>query len=105
MAPNVRALVTWIPKNEGGRNIPPVGPRYVSVVRFEEAMEAYSKNAWSLVIEFARRPGDSLVVEAVVSFLMDDAPHHLLHPGGKFEIFEGSRKVGYGEVISVIDPS
>lgn len=95
----VKAEISWVPKNEGGRDSPPLGPRYITVARFEEEKEKYPKEAWSLVVEFSRMASESHELIADVSFLMDDAPDYLLHPGSKFDLFEGRKLVAKGEVI------
>jgi hypothetical protein len=99
MKKRVKAKISWVPKNKGGRESPPPGPRYITVSRFEEEKDNYPKEAWSLVLEFSRLPGRSLDLIADVGFLMDDAPNYLLHPGSKFELFEGCQLVAKGEVI------
>jgi hypothetical protein len=99
MKKRVKAKISWVPKNKGGRESPPPGPRYITVSRFEEDKDSYPKEAWSLVLEFSRLPDSSLDLIADVGFLMDDAPNHLLHPGSKFELFEGRQLVAKGEVM------
>lgn len=99
MKKRVKAKVCWVLKGDDGRNSPPSGPRYITVARFEEDKDSYPMEAWSLVLEFCSSPNSSPNVIADVSFLADDAPSHLLHPGSNFELFEGHRLVAKGEVI------
>lgn len=96
----MKAKVWWVPKEEGGRDRPPSGPRYITVARFEDDKESYPKEAWSLVLEFNGSPGGSLCIMADVRFLVDEAPTHLLHPGSSFELYEGRQLVARGEVVS-----
>lgn len=96
----MKARVCWVAKEEGGRNSPPSGPRYITVARFEEDKESYPKEAWSLVLELSISPDSSLCVTAGVRFLVDDAPKHLLHPGSSFELYEGRQLVARGQVIA-----
>lgn len=99
MKRRVKAKISWVSREKGGRNSPPPGPRFVTVCRFEEDKDSYPKEAWSLVLEFSNLLGGSLDVTADVSFLVDDAPHQLLHSGSKFELFEGRQLIAKGEVI------
>jgi hypothetical protein len=95
----VKAQVSWVPRELGGRESPPSGPRYITVARFEDDKDNYPKEAWSLVLEFNDLPDDSLNVVADVRFLVEDAPVQLLHQGSNFELYEGSRLVGRGTVL------
>ncbi|HYG09038.1 MAG TPA: hypothetical protein VD835_03585 [Pyrinomonadaceae bacterium] len=95
----VKAKVSWVPAEAGGRMSPPPGPRYITVARFEDDKDSYPKEAWSLVLEFSGLPDNSLNVIADVRFLVEDAPVQLLHQGSIFELYEGYRLVARGEVL------
>lgn len=99
MKRKVQAKVSWVSKQAGGRHSPPPGPRYITVARFDEDRESYPEEAWSLVLELSSPPSNSLDLIVDVSFLADDAPDHLLHPGSRFELFEGRQRVATGEVL------
>lgn len=99
MRRKAKARIFWVPETKGGRKSPPPGPRYVTVSRFEEHKDRYPKEAWSLVVEFSKPPDYQREIISEVSFLMDAAPHHLLHPGSRFELFEGYKLVAEGEVL------
>ena len=95
-----KAKIRWISESEGGRAEAPVGPRYVTVSRFEDEREKYPAEAWSLVVELLSQPDSTGNTVSEVTFLADDAPSHLLYPGSKFDLFEGARHVASGVVLS-----
>lgn len=95
----VKAKVSWVPIEAGGRKSPPPGPRYVTVARFDDDKNKYPKEAWSLVLEFSDVPDDSLSVVADVRFLVEDAPVRLLRQGSTFELYEGRKLVARGIVL------
>jgi hypothetical protein len=72
-------------------------------VRFEEDGN-WQHGAWSLVVEWIRtfRQGQQTLAE--VSFLAPDAPSHLLKPGSRFELLEGSRRVAKGIILPISVP-
>lgn len=94
----VKASLTWIPatRAEGFT----VGSRYTTVARFEDEKDKYPAEAWSLVIEFESLPDGSGTMLTSVRFLVEEAPSYLLHPGSKFELFEGRKLVASGEIIA-----
>lgn len=93
-----RAMISWMSEEDGGRKQPPSGPRYVTVARFEED-EKSDDEAWSLVVDFEKQFKDPRIVLATVRFLVDEAPHHLLHRGSRFELLEGRKRVAKGIVL------
>jgi hypothetical protein len=95
----VKARVCWMTKEAGGRESPPVGPRYSTVARFEEEKDKWPHEAWSLVLQFNGPLDETLCVIADVSLLNSDGPTKLLHQGSVFELFEGHRLVARGEVL------
>ena len=95
----MKARIEWLTEEQGGRPDLPKGPRYVTVARFYDEIEKYPKEAWSLVLEFTRTISRSLTEVADVSFLVDEAPKHLLHEGSGFDLFEGRKLVARGKVI------
>jgi len=94
------ARIRWVSPAAGGRAHPPRGPRYSTVAKFEKEVEKWPKEGWSIVAEFKKISDDSSSVIAEVRCLTPDAPSHLLQPGSKFELYEGSRVVAHGEVLS-----
>ncbi len=98
MSTSHRAMISWISAEDGGREQPPSGPRYVTVAHFEED-EKGAGEAWSLVVDFEKRFKDPRLLLATVRFLVDDAPHHLLHRGSRFELLEGRKRVAKGIIL------
>jgi hypothetical protein len=94
MSVSWKAHVRWLSAEAGGRAHPPTGAQYVTVARFDDPAGDWSTDAWSVVVRF----GDSRE-EADVSFLVDDAPAHLLRPGASFELYEGRKKVADVRVL------
>lgn len=95
----VKAKICWIPAAAGGREFPPVGPRYSTVAKFAHEAHKWPHEAWSIVADFTKESDDPSYVIAEVSLLVTDAPADLLELGSKFELYEGRQLVGRGEVI------
>ena len=96
-----KALVEWIPKDQGGRAKPPLGlglPPYATEIRFIDGNRWPSSDAWSLVIE----KNESLSTEfrwvADVHFVVEEAPHESLREGRAFELYEGNKCVARGQI-------
>lgn len=98
-----RALISWIPAEQGGRESPPSGPRYVTVVRFEED-ENWQQEGWSLVVEFLKPVDRGRYTLADVTFLAPAAPTHFLHAGSRFMLMEGKKPVAKGVVLPSSTP-
>lgn len=99
MSSTHRALISWIGPEHGGRQHPPSGPRYVTVARFEED-EKWPESAWSLTVDFLRKFDDPRLLLAEVAFLVQEAPHQLLHDGSRFTLLEGRRFVAKGVILA-----
>jgi hypothetical protein len=97
MAAIAKALISWVPSAKGGRQQPPSGPIYSTLVRFDEDT-TWPNLAWSLVVEFIRSYAEGKYTYAKIRFLSEDAPHHLLHAGSRFQLYEGWRMVATGLV-------
>lgn len=95
----MKARICWLKKEAGGRQSPPSGPRYVTVVRFDEEKDKWPNEAWSLVLDFRTPPDESLRMTADVRFLVPEAPVHLLHSGSTFDVFEGEKVVARGKIL------
>lgn len=98
MIPTVKARIRFLPLNEGGRKVPVGGPRYATVVHFEEDTQ-WPNVAWTLVAEFLQPLDQTLSVLADIRFLVEEAPHHLLKPGAKFQLLEAG-VVAEGVVVA-----
>ena len=97
MTRGVRAIISWIPPEKGGRR-PPKGPRYSTVARFEDDPQ-WPHQAWSLVVEIDRWFGSGKYVLSKINFLVDEGPHQLLDAGNRFELLEGAKRVAKGIVL------
>ena len=95
MKKRAEAELRWFRIEEGGRQILPTGPRFVTVARFER-QERLSGDDWSLVITFTTNPNAERCHRAQVEFLVEAAPHALLQPGTRFWLMEGARTVAEG---------
>lgn len=93
------AILRWIPPNKGGMKAHPVGPRYVRPVRFPQQKDTWTKEAWSLIVEWSEPPDETLQHHVTVRFLVDGAPDEFLVRGNRFELLEGDRIVAIGEVL------
>ncbi len=105
----MRALVEWIPKDQGGRSQPPAGvgmQPYSTVVRFLDTDEPWPPpGAWSLAVEKdeVESQGDRWI--AVVYFRVEDAPHESLREGREFELYEGNKRVARGRILADAIPA
>lgn len=86
-----QATIRWI-----GQSPPLCGAMYSSVSRWDEQTD---EESWSVVADIGDETG-AREFAARIRFLVDEAPQHLLHPGSRFEIFEGATNVAAGEVTS-----
>jgi hypothetical protein len=102
----MKAVIEWIPKDQGGRTKPPLGvarPAYSTVVRFVDEPWPPVDESWSLVIVKDEPLSTEFRWIADVHFLVDAAPHHALHEGRAFELFEGNKCVARGQILPVED--
>jgi hypothetical protein len=88
------ARIRWLTAEEGGRRRLPTGEIYSAVARFDDPAGDWTTDAWSVVLRF-----EGSTEQAEVSFLVPTAPRHLIVPGARFEIFEGTTKVAEVEVL------
>jgi hypothetical protein len=94
------ARITWLTPEEGGRQLPPAGPRYIAPARFEGQAAGAEGAKWSLVVDLISRPFGSADWIAEGRFLVDEAPHEFLLLGDRFELYEGKKCVAHGVIIS-----
>ncbi len=95
----MKAELRWVPQSERGKKQLPESGRYITVARFCENDERWPLEAWSLIVEFSMPPSwhEPNIVD--VKFLVPDAPHHLLHAGIRFTLYEGSHPTAHAKVI------
>ena len=96
-----KALIEWIPKEEGGRSKPPLGvgyPSYSTVVHFIDEPWPHATGSWSLVVVKNEPLSTEFRWIADVHFLVEDAPHDSLRDGREFELYEGKKCVARGRI-------
>ena len=99
----VKAKIRWMPEDEGGRKvITPVEIRYNPLIKFlgikprphDDPIVSWSADIYNLEIF------DDRTSIASLSYLVDQAPFEFLEIGNSFKLYEGSRLVAYGAIIS-----
>jgi hypothetical protein len=94
------AILRWLPADEGGRQRPPSGLRYVTLAQFQSAPDEEMSEPWSLIVEAPEPLDRAGTVTVTVRFLAPEhAPGHYLTPGTHFQLLEGRRKVAAGKII------
>lgn len=94
------AILRWLPADEGGRQRPPSGLRYITLARFQSAPDEEMSEPWSLIVEAPQPLDRAGTVTVTVRFLAPEhAPLHYLTPGTHFQLLEGKRKVAAGEIV------
>jgi len=96
----VMAKICWMSREAGGREVPPSGPRYSTVARFDRLRDMWPDNAWSIVADFVGSMDEERCILARVRFLSEKAPHDLLSVGSSFDLFEGPRLVARVTVLA-----
>jgi hypothetical protein len=88
--------------------LPGFGTKKPDMIRFQawvhfEKDEAWGKQTWTLLLDMPRMPEPTaLSAEATVYFLADEAPHHLLEEGAKFELLHGHNQYTHDVIKKVI---
>lgn len=98
-----KAIVEWIPRDQGGRSKPPLGlglPPYSTVVQFTDEPRPHQRGSWSLVVEKDESHSSELKWIANVRYLVEEAPHASLQEGREFELFEGNKCVARGRILA-----
>lgn len=97
------AAIEWISQEQGGRKLPPSGPRYLAPARFGAWTGDGAEDAqFTLIADLVTKHGD-FHWDAIVSFMVPDAPHQLLCLGALFEYYEGRRCVAKGRIKEPVD--
>ena len=92
------ALISWLPRERGGRERLPPGPVYSTMARFEDDSR-WPHEAWSVVVEFVRSFNEGRYTLAAIRFLSPSGPNELLEEGNRFELLEGGRRVAKGVIL------
>ncbi len=98
----MRAVIQWVPKEEGGRSRLPTGdgpPFYSPEVRFLDEPWPNPDVAWSMIVRKDHESSDPYHWVADVEFRVFDAPHDSLREGREFELYEGMKCVARGKLV------
>jgi hypothetical protein len=98
----VKAYVSWVPAEKGGRRELPTGPLYSTLVRFDDDPH-WPHEAWSLIVRCLTPFDDGRFWFSEVAFLVDEAPTHLLHQDARFQLYEGRRMTATGIILAATD--
>lgn len=95
--------VDWISPEDGGRGSLPGVSRYVTIGRFPQDGAGWPDGAWSVVLDFDPPPSrQGSPSRGRARFLMETAPLERLHPGARFELYEGLQRVAHVEVLELV---
>jgi hypothetical protein len=98
-----KALIQWLPKEQGGRSTgPPIGPQYSAPAKFLAHVEMWLVEDWDLVLERVDYFGGPEKWLANVHFRVAEAPHQWLEDGASFELYEGKRCVARGQIETTV---
>lgn len=98
--PKKRAIIRWLSAEQGGRSSPPSDARgYVCPPRFISHQAEYQGQAWTLRIVDSTPLHGPEVIDATVEFVFEEAPHHWLAEGERFELMEGWKVVARGVIV------
>jgi len=100
----MRAVIDWIPNDQGGRREPPSGigePPYSPIVRFPDGSWP-PEVAWSLAVRKVQESGGprgGVRWVADVDFRVHEGPSGDLREGREFELYEGKTCVARGKFV------
>lgn len=89
MAEVMWAKVTWADEQERKRFF--AGNVLSSLARFDSAID--NADGWSLMVELVEAADETNFFWGKVRFLVETAPHELLHEGQTFELLAGARPI------------
>lgn len=94
------AKIYWIHPNQGGRRegIPLYHDKYCPIVAID-GKRVFAGSMYGLLCYSYEKIGDNISL-AQIRFLNTKTAPNVLYIGAKLELYEGSKKVAYGEVIS-----
>lgn len=93
------AKISWIHSNQGGRKqgIPLHNEKYCPVVAID-GIQVFSGSSYGLLCYSFEKIGDNISLAYIRFLNTKDAPD-VLHIGSMIELYEGEKKVAYGEVV------
>lgn len=94
------ARIYWLTSNQGGRiqGIPMNNEKYCPIVAVD-GKQVFSGSSYGLLCYSYEEIGDNISLAQIRFLNTKDAPD-VLYVGAKLELYEGSKKVANGEVIS-----
>ncbi len=102
----MKAMIEWIPEEQGGRRRLPTGvgtPAYSPVVRFLGDPWP-DEVAWSFGVVKVQSWDAPRRWLAEVGFRVDEAPVEQLREGAEFELYEGPQCVAHGRLLADGNP-
>ncbi len=100
MSEDIRVRLHWLTSESAGRRDPDASSRFVSVARFADEGERGKMIGWGVSVKVEQPLGDTPDALARVKFIVPPGPVHYLHPGSRFELYEGNQVVARGEVLA-----
>lgn len=98
MIQKAKARLQWLkPMVTNGSD--PRGRQFTVPARFEEQGDDWTDNAWSLVVEPTAEPDAQGMQQALVHFLVPNAPSEWLMCGHKFTLQDGRTAIASGEIL------
>lgn len=93
------AKISWLTALEGGRtnDIPFNTSKYAPLIRTEG-----SRGNWSLIVNNYGRVDDNTTIAMIYYLAPESAPDNLV-VGLKFDLYEGNKRVAFGEIIDKAD--
>lgn len=95
----VRVRLRWLAGAAGASHV--VRGRFSTPARFKHQDEAWTSNAWSVVVEPVGPESESREQDALAWFLVPNEPQQWLAPGARFELHAG-RAIAEGQVLEVV---
>lgn len=88
----VKAEITWIKQEEGGRVPPPEGTRYTPLIEIEGM-----NGAWSSDFQCTELDGEKMIIQ--LDFLSKDAPKEILEKDIEFKLYVCKKMIAVGVVL------
>lgn len=97
----VQVKLTWVDAPGRARRHPFQGEVFSTVIDFPDLkQDRLGGSAWSVVLYF--NGGIIKPTIGIMSFLVDDAPHHILTPSQEFTLLEGRYVTATGEITQIL---
>lgn len=94
----IKAKISWISKERGGRESFPTNDLYGPQIKITKPLDKSIKKVnWSLIVKIIEVINEKETISEI-KYLSDDAPDNL-YKGVEFELYEGSRLVATGVIL------